>query len=94
MHRRAHLRRPFAKTSKVTNQDAKHAMILAGLGWGRLPSWQVERDLREGRLVRLLTKALGRNSQVTAEAYLAHRVNGPFGPVALAFRQALKRHVG
>jgi DNA-binding transcriptional LysR family regulator len=82
------------QTCRVTNQDAKHAMILAGLGWGRLPCWQVERDLREGRLVRLSTKALGRNSQVTAEAYLAHRVDQPLGPVALAFRQALKQHLG
>jgi DNA-binding transcriptional LysR family regulator len=79
------------QTCRVSNQDAKHAMILAGLGWGRLPSWQVERDLTEGRLVRLATSALGRNSQVAAEAYLAHRLDEPFGPAALAFRQALTR---
>jgi len=23
----------------MSNQDTKHAMILAGLGWGRLPLW-------------------------------------------------------
>ncbi|WP_440641282.1 LysR family transcriptional regulator [Bradyrhizobium sp. PUT101] len=77
------------QTCQVTNQDTKHAMILAGLGWGRLPSWQVERDLRERRLVRLATTAFGRRSQVAAEAYLAHRLDEPFGPAALAFRQAL-----
>jgi len=79
------------QTCRVTNQDTKHAMILAGLGWGRLPFWQVERDLREGRLVRLATTALGRHSQVPAEAYLAHRLDAPFGPAARAFRQALMR---
>ncbi|MDA9548327.1 LysR family transcriptional regulator [Bradyrhizobium sp. CCBAU 45321] len=77
------------QTCRVTNQDTKHAMILAGLGWGRLPFWQVERDLRERRLVRLATTALGRRSQVAAEAYLAHRLDQPLGPAALAFRQAL-----
>jgi DNA-binding transcriptional LysR family regulator len=29
---------------KVSNQDTKHAMILAGLGWGRLPLWLVRRS--------------------------------------------------
>lgn len=81
------------QTCRVTNQDTKHAMILAGLGWGRLPFWQVEHDLRERRLVRLATTALGRRSQVAAEAYLAHRVDEPFGPAALAFRQALLQMV-
>ncbi|MCA1523970.1 MULTISPECIES: LysR family transcriptional regulator [Bradyrhizobium] len=77
------------QTCRVTNQDTKHAMILAGLGWGRLPFWLVERDLRERRLVRLATTALGRRSQVAAEAYLAHRLDQPLGPAALAFREAL-----
>ena len=30
------------------------------LGWGRLPLWQAERDLAEGRLLRLPTSSLGR----------------------------------
>ncbi|MCA1383710.1 LysR family transcriptional regulator [Bradyrhizobium sp. BRP23] len=77
------------QTCRVTNQDTKHTMILAGLGWGRLPFWLVERDLRERRLVRLATTALGRRSQVAAEAYLAHRLDQPLGPAALAFREAL-----
>ncbi|WP_372500730.1 LysR family transcriptional regulator (plasmid) [Tistrella mobilis] len=82
------------QTCRVTGQDAKHAMILAGLGWGRLPHWQVARDLAEGRLVRLATGALGRDSQLAAEAYLAHRIDEPFGPAAAAFSQALKRQLG
>lgn len=82
------------QTCRVTNQDTKHAMILAGLGWGRLPVWQVERDLSEGRLVRIATSALGRDGQIASEAYLAHRLDEPLGPAAQAFRQALKRQVG
>ena len=78
----------------VSTQDAKHAMIAAGLGWGRLPLWQIERDLQEGRLVRVPTRALGRDSQVSMEAYLAHRIDEPFGLAAQAFRRALLRHAG
>lgn len=77
------------QTCRVSSQDAKHAMILAGLGWGRLPLWLVDRDLREGRLVRVNTRALGRHSQVSSEAYLAYRVDEPLGPAAQAFCQSL-----
>jgi DNA-binding transcriptional LysR family regulator len=79
------------QTCRVTGQDTKHALILAGLGWGRLPYWQVERDIAEGRLVRLATTALGRNSEVAMETYLARRIDEPLGPAARAFTEALKR---
>ncbi|HEY0959980.1 MAG TPA: LysR family transcriptional regulator [Novosphingobium sp.] len=73
----------------VATQDAKHAMILSGLGWGRLPLWQIEADLRDGRLVRLPTKVLGRESEVVMEAYLAHRIDEPLGLAAQVFHRAL-----
>nr|WP_314365563.1 LysR family transcriptional regulator [uncultured Achromobacter sp.] len=77
------------QTCRVSGQDTKHALILSGLGWGRLPLWQVERDLAEGRLVRLPTHSLGRGSQVETETYLAHRIDMPLGPAARAFADAL-----
>ncbi|HEX7922171.1 MAG TPA: LysR family transcriptional regulator [Bradyrhizobium sp.] len=76
---------------RVSNQDTKHAMILAGLGWGRLPLWQVARDLRDRRLVRVETGALGRNAALAMEAYLAHRLDEPLGPAARTFADALTR---
>lgn len=76
---------------RVSTQEAKHALILAGLGWGRLPVWQIERDLAEGRLVHLATKALGRGSRLSTEAYIGRRLDEPFGPAASAFREALLR---
>ncbi|MBR1220575.1 LysR family transcriptional regulator [Bradyrhizobium sp. U87765 SZCCT0131] len=79
------------QTCRVGSQDTKHAMILAGLGWGRLPAWLIVRDLAEGRLVRVDTRALGRNATVVTEAYLAHRLDAPIGPAARAFRAALSR---
>lgn len=77
------------QTCRVSSQDAKHEMVLAGLGWGRLPLWLVDRDLSEGRLVRLHTRALGRRSQVISEAYLAYRLDEPLGPAAQAFCRSL-----
>ena len=80
-------------TWRVSGQDTKHALILAGVGWGRLPLWAVERDLAEGRLVRIAAAALGRQGETIVEAYLAHRTDEPLGPAARAFREALLRHV-
>lgn len=78
-------------TWRVGGQDTKQALIVAGLGWGRLPLWAVERDLAEGRLVRLKLAALGRQGEVAMETYLAHRNDEPLGPAARALRQALLR---
>ncbi|QCG94407.1 LysR family transcriptional regulator [Azospirillum sp. TSA2s] len=79
-------------TWRVSGQDTKQALILAGAGWGRLPRWAVERDLAEGRLVRVRASALGRDGEAVVDAFLAHRNDTPFGPAACAFRTALRRH--
>lgn len=79
------------QTCRVNTQEAKRALIRAGLGWGRLPLWEVERDLAEGQVVRLATPAFGRDSQLAPETYLAHRIDAPLGPAARAFAQSLAR---
>lgn len=79
------------QTCRVSSQNTKHELILSGLGWGRLPLWQVARDLAEGHLVRLDTLTLGRNAQLVSEAYLARRLDEPLGPAARAFGNALSR---
>jgi DNA-binding transcriptional LysR family regulator len=81
-------------TWRVSGQDTKHALILAGLGWGRLPLWLVGRDLAEGHLVRLPAVALGRQGEAIVEAFLARRTDEPLGPAARAFRAALLDQVG
>jgi DNA-binding transcriptional LysR family regulator len=77
---------------RVNSQDIKHALILAGLGWGRLSLWAIERDLAEGRLVRLSAPALGRECEAIVEAYLARRTDEPFCPATRPFRESLLRH--
>jgi len=79
-------------TCRVNTQEAKLALIRAGLGWGRLPAWQVQDDLDAGRLVRVGISNLGRDSQVQYEIYPAHRLDEPLGPVAQALRRALVEH--
>ena len=41
-------------TWRIADLGAKHAMLLAGLGWGSMPLHMVEADLEAGRLVQLL----------------------------------------
>lgn len=81
-------------TWRVSSQDAKHALIRAGLGWGRLPLWAVEGDLAAGRLVRIKAASLGDKGASAPLAYLAHRTDESMGLAARALREALLRHVG
>lgn len=78
-------------TCRVNTQEAKRALIAAGLGWGRLPLWAVERDLADGGLVRLPVAGLGQDGEASTQAYLAHRVDQPLGPAARAFQAAIVR---
>jgi len=76
-------------TWRVSDNAAKHALILAGTGWGSLPLWLVERDLAEGRLVRVAAAEFGQQGETFVRAYLARRTDQPLGSAATAFREAL-----
>jgi len=80
-------------TWRVSDNATKRALILAGVGWRSLPLWLVERDLAEGRLVRIATAEFGQQGETFVRAYLAHRTDQPLGPAARLLRQALLRHV-
>lgn len=80
-------------TWRVTTQDAKHALIKANIGWGRLPFWLVERDLAERQLVRVRAPALGRDGETMVNAYLARRMDEALGPAGRALGEALARRV-
>jgi DNA-binding transcriptional LysR family regulator len=77
------------QTWRVRSQEAKHALIRAGAGWGRLPSWSVERELREGVLVALPSGFLGAAGHAEFQSYLAHRTDQALGPAARKLRQEL-----
>jgi DNA-binding transcriptional LysR family regulator len=49
-----------ADTWSLSDLGAKHALLLAGLGWGYMPEPTVRQDIAEGRLVRLkIPESLG-----------------------------------
>src|SRR5262245_1882267 len=78
-------------TWRVSDNATKHALILAGIGWGSLPLWLVERDLAQGRLVRVAAAEFGQRGETFVRAYLARRTDQPLGPAARALREALLR---
>jgi DNA-binding transcriptional LysR family regulator len=78
------------ETWRVRSQAAKHALITAGIGWGRLPHWAVERDLDQGRLVRLNAPALGEGGAGLLAAYLVWRSDQALGPAARALRDFMR----
>jgi len=41
------------QTWRLADLGAKHALLLAGLGWGSMPDWMVREDIAAGRLKRL-----------------------------------------
>ena len=79
------------QTLRVGTQDAKRALILGGVGWGRLPRWSIERELAEKQLVPLAATALGPMGVAQTQTYLAHRTDQAPGVAAKALRQALHR---
>ena len=42
-----------AASCTVNDQDKKKAIIMAGLGWGRLPHFMIQNELNDGTLVNL-----------------------------------------
>jgi DNA-binding transcriptional LysR family regulator len=65
------------RTWRLGDLGAKHALLLAGLGWGNMPAGVVADDLAAGRLVQL------RVAEAPEHHYplgLIHRIDTPPGP--------------
>jgi DNA-binding transcriptional LysR family regulator len=56
-----------SRSWRLADLGAKHAFLLAGFGWGSLPSHLAEPDLAAGRLVRIEPADLG-----SSEAWVTH----------------------
>jgi DNA-binding transcriptional LysR family regulator len=65
------------RTWRLGDLGAKHALLLAGLGWGNMPEYMVRADLDAGRLVRL---DLAEGSEHRYPISLVHRADAPPGP--------------
>jgi DNA-binding transcriptional LysR family regulator len=66
------------QTWRLSDLGAKHAMLLAGLGWGGMPEHMVADDLATGRLVRIDPPLLRQGQDMTI--FIAHRLDAAIGP--------------
>jgi DNA-binding transcriptional LysR family regulator len=78
---------------RVADNLTKETLISSGIGWGSLPLWMIERQLREGSLVRLPVAAFSKGGETAVPTYLARRADRPLGPAGAAFREALLAHI-
>jgi DNA-binding transcriptional LysR family regulator len=69
------------RTWRLADLGAKHSMLMAGLGWGNMPSHLVENDVAQGRLKVIQPVEFdSRGAQlVMCGAYLADHRLGPAG---------------
>jgi DNA-binding transcriptional LysR family regulator len=65
------------RTWRLGDLGAKHALLLAGLGWGNMPEAVVAEDIAAGRLVRL---ELAEAPEHWYPISLVHRTDAPPGP--------------
>jgi DNA-binding transcriptional LysR family regulator len=86
------------QTWRLADLGAKHAMLLAGLGWGSMPEHLVAADLAAGRLKRICARPPreeGTDSVLPDDAIVvplcaAHRRIAPPGPAGRWFLQHLQ----
>ena len=80
-----------SRTWRLADLGAKHSMLLAGLGWGNMPSHQVQNDLEQGRLKAIRpTKFDPRAAQLPmCGAYLADHRLGPAGQWMIEYLSAV-----
>lgn len=75
-----------SQTWRVADLGTKHAMLLAGLGWGSMPTHLVADDVRDGRLKVIHPAEFdARTAHLVMGA--AHLASRPLGPAALWMMQ-------
>jgi DNA-binding transcriptional LysR family regulator len=68
-----------ARTWTVSDQLMKRELILQGMGWGHMPRYLIEEDLRAGRLLAITGRHFKGGK---AELVAARRRDSPHGPIA------------
>jgi DNA-binding transcriptional LysR family regulator len=68
-----------ARTWTVSDQLMKRELILQGMGWGHMPRYLIEQDLRKKRLLDISGRHL---RGVKVELVAARRREAPHGPIA------------
>jgi DNA-binding transcriptional LysR family regulator len=78
-----------ANTWRLADLSAKHAFLLAGLGWGSMPVWAVQTDLDSGVLVRLTIQDLDPEGMIMPMTAI-HRSESLPGPAGRWLIERLK----
>jgi DNA-binding transcriptional LysR family regulator len=73
---------------RLADLGAKHALLLAGLGWGNMPKAMVSDDLKRGRLVRLDIES---ESDFVFHFHSLYRSGAPPGPAAYWLMERLSQ---
>jgi DNA-binding transcriptional LysR family regulator len=66
-----------ARTCTVSDQMMKKEVILQGLGWGHMPDYLVETELRDGRLISFANRYFRGNTVTLVAARKAGQSQGP-----------------
>jgi DNA-binding transcriptional LysR family regulator len=67
------------RTWRLADLGAKHALLVAGMGWGNMPKPMVNEDLKRGRLVELNVEMPG---EPVYPFHTVYRNDAPPGPAA------------
>lgn len=67
------------KSWRLGDLGAKHALLLAGLGWGNMPKFMVRDEIKRGRLVELNIEAPGDMVYALHSVYRSAHPPGPAG---------------
>jgi len=78
------------KTWRLADLGAKHALLLAGVGWGSMPEPLVRGDIEAGRLVVL---SLPEFRDGTYALHAVYRIDSPPGPAAQQLIERFKSQV-
>jgi DNA-binding transcriptional LysR family regulator len=73
---------------RLADLGAKHALLLAGLGWGNMPRFMVDDDIAQGRLVMLMIEG---QRTTPYPLHTVHRSAQPPGPAAAWLMARLAR---
>jgi DNA-binding transcriptional LysR family regulator len=76
------------RTWRLSDLGAKRAFLKAGFGWGQMPLHVVEKDIREGSLVKIRVEGAAARTQVLSMRAI-HRKDAPPGPAGSSLIQWL-----
>ena len=77
-------------TWRLADLFAKHAFLVSGLGWGGMPLHTVEKDIAEGRLVKLTIEDVP-NAGLKWPMLAVYKVDTPPGPAGRWLIERLKQ---